>query len=99
MSDDRYDPVSPGEVLREEFLEPLGITAYRLAAATGMSQTRISQMLRGQRSVTADSALRLGAALGTSAQFWINLQSQYEVARERMAHDAEYAAITPLVEA
>jgi antitoxin HigA-1 len=72
-------PEHPGVILREEFLEPLDLSAYRLAAATGMSQTRVGEILKGDRSVTADAAVRLGIALGTTAEFWLGLQSDYDL--------------------
>jgi len=77
--------IHPGEVLREEFLEPLGITAYRLSKETGMPQMRISLILREQRAITADTALRFAAFFGTSAKFWMGLQEDYdlEAARDR----------------
>ena len=70
-----------GVILREEYLDPLGITAYQLAKATGMSQTRVGEILRGTRGITADAAVRLAVALGTTAEFWIGLQSDYDLRR------------------
>jgi addiction module HigA family antidote len=77
----KLDPVHPGEILIEDFLKPLGITQYRLAKAVGVSQRRIGEIVQGKRAVSADTAIRLGQALGTSAQFWMNLQSRYELER------------------
>jgi addiction module HigA family antidote len=74
-----YEPEHPGVILREEFLDPLGVTPYRLAAATGMSQTRIGEILRGERSITADAAVRLAVALETTAELWLGLQSDYDL--------------------
>ena len=84
-----HAPITPGEILREEFLEPLGITQYRLAQATGLTQTRISEIVRGKRAITADTSLRLARALGVDDHFWITLQVDYdlEVERDRRAHD------------
>jgi addiction module HigA family antidote len=81
--------IHPGEVLREEFLESLGITAYRLSKGTGIPQTRISLILREQRAITADTALRFAAFFGTSAKFWLGLQEDYdlEAARDRLSED------------
>ena len=81
--------IHPGEVLREEFLEPLGITAYRLSKETGMPQMRISLILREQRAISADTALRFAAFFGTSAKFWLGLQEDYdlEAARDRSGED------------
>lgn len=77
----------PGEILREDFLLPLGITQYRLAKAIGVPQRRIGQICAGQRAITPDTALRLGAFFGTDAQSWVNLQAHYdtECARAAMA--------------
>lgn len=72
-------PTHPGEILREEFLEPLGITPYRLAKDIGVPQTRISAILAGERAITAETALRLGRYFGTTAEFWLGLQEQYEL--------------------
>ncbi|MBL8378917.1 MAG: HigA family addiction module antidote protein [Burkholderiales bacterium] len=77
---------TPGEILLHEFLEPMGITQYRLAKEIGVPQRRIGEIVAGRRSITADTALRLAAFFGTDAHSWINLQSQYdtEMARESM---------------
>ncbi len=76
---------TPGEILRDEFLEPMGITQYRLAKEIGVPQRRIGEIVAGRRSITADTALRLAAFFGTDAQSWINLQSHYDT---EMARDA-----------
>jgi addiction module HigA family antidote len=81
MARRKLDPVHPGEILIEDFLKPLGITQYRLAKAVGVSQRRIGEIVQGKRAISADTAIRLGQALGTSAQFWMNLQSRYELER------------------
>ncbi len=73
----------PGEVLKEEFLLPLGISAYRLAKDTGLPQTRISEILREKRRITADTALRLGKYFGVSPRFWLGLQGDYDLEEER----------------
>lgn len=74
-----HEPISPGEILLTEFLEPLGISQYRLAKATGLSQTRIGEIVRGKRAITTETALRLSKALGTDDRFWINIQTDYDV--------------------
>jgi antitoxin HigA-1 len=74
--------IHPGEVLKEEFLMPLGITAYRLSKDTFIPQTRISEILKGKRRVTADSALRFAKYFGTSAKFWLGLQDDYDLEEE-----------------
>jgi addiction module HigA family antidote len=91
----RLPTIHPGEVLREDFLEPLGMTAYQLAKAISVEQTRISEILHGKRGITADTALRLSRFFGTSAQMWMKLQSRYELeeAFERM--QCELEAIRP----
>ncbi len=71
--------VHPGEILSEEFLKPLGITQYRLAKTIGVSQRRIGEIVQGNRGITADTALRLARALRTTPQFWMNLQSRYDL--------------------
>lgn len=75
--------IHPGEILFEEFLKPLGITAYKLAKETNIPQTRISQIIHGNRRITADTALRLSKYFGTSAQFWLGLQDDYDLEEER----------------
>ena len=72
-------PVHPGEILQEEFLVPMGISQYRLANDMGVSPRRINEIVRGARAITANTALRLGRYFGTSAQFWLNLQSHYDL--------------------
>ena len=72
-------PVHPGETLREDFLEPLGLSAHRLALDLRVPATRISEIVHGRRSITADTALRLARYFGMSAQFWMNLQSNYDL--------------------
>ncbi len=81
----RLPNIHPGEVLLEEFLKPLGITPYRLAKETGLSQTRISQILRGKRSVSAETALRLAKFFGVSPEFWLGLQNDYDLEENRKA--------------
>ena len=80
-------PVHPGEVLKEEFMTPLGLSANKLAHAIRVPANRISAIVSGDRSVTADTALRLAKAFGTTASFWLNLQTQYDLdcAREAAA--------------
>ena len=77
---------TPGDILLHDFLEPMGITQYRLAKEIGVPQRRISEIVAGRRSITAETALRLAAFFGTDAQSWLNLQSHYdtETARESM---------------
>jgi len=71
--------IHPGEILKEEFLEPCGISAYRLAKDLHISAPRVNDIVRGKRSVTADTAIRLGIYFGLPAQFWMNLQTDYDL--------------------
>lgn len=75
----KHKPVHPGEILLLDFLEPMGISAYRLAKDTGVSQQQYGRILKGTRSISADVALRLARYFGTSAQLWMGLQSQYDL--------------------
>jgi len=72
-------PIHPGEILLGDFLDPMGISQYRLAADIRVSPRRINEIVHGTRAVTANTALRLGRYFGTSAQFWLNLQSHYDL--------------------
>ena len=74
--------IHPGEVLNEEFLKPLGITAYRLSKDIEIPQTRTSQIIKGKRRITADTALRLSKYFGTSTKFWLGLQNDYDIEEE-----------------
>jgi addiction module HigA family antidote len=75
----RPEPVTPGEILAEEFLRPLGLSLREVASALDVPANRISQIVRGQRAITADTALRLARYLGTTPQLWLNLQSNFEL--------------------
>jgi addiction module HigA family antidote len=79
----KLDPIHPGEVLLAEFLEPLGLSQYRLARAISVPPRRINEIVHGNRAISADSALRLSRFFGTSAQFWLNLQARYDLETER----------------
>lgn len=81
-----FPPAHPGEVLREDFLKPLGLSQYALAKAIGVPQIRISEIVNGKRAITPDTALRLARYFGTSAEFWIGMQATYdlEMARDRI---------------
>ena len=76
-------PVHPGEVLIEEFLEPLSVTQHRLAVAIGVPPRRINEIIHGTRRITADTALRLSRYFGTSDRFWLNLQTRYDLEMEK----------------
>lgn len=92
----RLKNVHPGEVLAEEFLTPLGVSAYRLAKEIGVPATRVSEILHGRRAITADTALRLAKYFGTSAKFWLGLQEDYDLEEESLAKAKELKAIVPL---
>jgi len=79
MKNNKLPPIHPGEILREEFLEPMGISQYRLAKDISVPPRRINEIVHGKRSITADTALRLGRFFGMSAQFWLNLQTRYDL--------------------
>ena len=81
--------VHPGEVLNLEFLEPLEISAYRLSKDLKIPQTRISEIIKGRRRITADTALRLSKYFGNSAKFWLGLQDDYDIEKERDEKKAE----------
>ena len=93
----RLAPVTPGELLQEEFLEPLGISQYRLAKAIGVPASRISEIITGQRAITADTDLRLCRVLGLSPGYWLRAQAAHdtEVASALLAEELE--RIQPLV--
>ena len=81
------NPIHPGEILMEEFLEPLGVSQYRLAKDVSVSPRRINEIVHGKRSITADTALRLARFFGTTERFWLNLQVRYdlEVEKDRLS--------------
>jgi addiction module HigA family antidote len=89
MANKMYEPVHPGEILQEEFLEPMGISQYRVAVDTGVPPRRINEIVHGKRGISADTALRLSLYFGTSAEFWMNLQSKYDLEMERDRSEAE----------
>jgi addiction module HigA family antidote len=76
------EPIHPGEILQEDFLIPMKITAYKLAKETFLDQTRISEILKGKRSLTIDTALRLSKFFGTTPEFWINMQTQFDMEKK-----------------
>jgi addiction module HigA family antidote len=81
--------IHPGEILEEEFLKPFELTAYRLAKETNIPPTRISQILKGKRSITADTALRFSKFFGNSAEFWLGIQMEYDLREEKLAKKKE----------
>lgn len=93
---DKLDNVHPGEILEKDFLEPMNLTAYALAKAIGVDQTRISQLIKGKRSITADTAIRFSKIFNMSPEFWLNAQSRYDL-MEEMQHKENFQHIKPLV--
>ena len=93
---DKIAPIRPGEVLMEDFIEGFGITQNKLAVSIGVPPRRINEIVHGTRGITADTALRLGKLFGTTAQFWLNLQTLYDLdlAEDRAAEQID--AIVPL---
>lgn len=85
-----HAPITPGEILTEVFLTPLGISQYRLAQATGLPAWRIGEIIRGKRRITAETAIRLSRALGLSERYWINIQADYDI---EVVHDTNQAAL------
>ncbi len=98
MNMDHLAPIHPGEILNEDFLMPLGMSQYRLAHAIGVHPRRVNQIVHGTRGVSADTALRLARLFGTSPQFWLNMQAQYEldVEQDKLADQLEN--ITPMTQ-
>ena len=83
MSKTVMSPIHPGELLQEEFLEPLGLSQYRLAKDISVPPRRINEIVHGKRSISADTALRLARYFGTTDRFWLNLQSRYDLELEK----------------
>jgi addiction module HigA family antidote len=89
----RIPNISPGEILLEEFLKPFNITAYKLAKETHIPATRISQILKGNRKITVDTALRFARFFGNSPDFWLGIQNEYDLREERAAIQVELEKI------
>jgi addiction module HigA family antidote len=89
----RLKNIHPGEILSEEFLVPLQISAYRLSKDIGIPQTRISEIIRGNRRITADTALRLSKYFGNSPKFWLGLQDDFDIEEEQIGKERELNAI------
>lgn len=89
-------PIHPGEVLMEEFLDPLAVTQHRLAVSIGVPPRRINEIVHGKRRITANTALRLARFFGTTDRFWLNLQTRYDLEIEKDHLDGAIEAIQPL---
>ena len=85
--------IHPGEILEEEFLKPMGLTAYKLSQAIGVPQTRTSQIIKGRRRITADTALRFAKFFGTSTKFWLGLQNDFDIEEEQQNIEKELELI------
>ncbi len=92
----KLPPMHPGEVLREEFLVPMNLSPYALAKICDVPRTRIERIVREEISITADTALRLSRAFGTTAGFWLNLQTQFDIAMAEKAIGRALAKIVPV---
>jgi addiction module HigA family antidote len=92
---EKLNNIHPGEILLEEFLTPMGISAYRLAKETFLPQTRISEIIKGKRRITADTAIRFSKFFGTSAKFWLGLQDDYDLEEEKNQIKQVIAQIKP----
>lgn len=88
--------IHPGEILLEEFLIPMNITAYRLSHDIGIPQTRISEIIKGNRRITADTAIRFSNYFGNSAKFWLGLQNDYDIEDETTRKKTEFESIKKL---
>jgi antitoxin HigA-1 len=88
MKKEKLPLIHPGEILFEEFMEPLGLNQRQLAQALGVNVTRINRIIKGKSAITADTALRLGRYFGTTAQLWLNMQSRYDLEKARNEKEA-----------
>ena len=93
---DLIEPIHPGAILMEDFIEGFGITQNKLAVSIGVPPRRINEIVHGKRGITADTAIRLARYFGTSEEFWMNLQSNYELRLERRALQEQIDLISPL---
>jgi antitoxin HigA-1 len=93
---ERISPIHPGEVLMEEFLQPLGVTQHHLAVSIGVPPRRINEIVHGRRRITADTALRLARYFGTTDRFWLNLQTRFDLEVEKDHLGGALEAIRPL---
>lgn len=91
--EERLPNIHPGEILSKDFLEPLNLTPYRLAADIGVGRMRVSEIVNGKRDITPDTAIRLGLYFGIEPEFWLNLQAHYNLVEARLANTAQYSAI------
>ncbi len=90
--------IHPGEILKEEFLDPMGISAYRLSKETGLSQTRLGQLIKGQRNMTAETAVKLARFFEVPPEFWMNLQSFYDIEEAQKRYKKDLKSIHSIQE-
>ena len=90
--------IHPGEILKEEFLGPMGISVYRLSKETGLSQTRLGQLIKGKRSMTAETAVKLARFFEIPPEFWMNLQSFYDIEEAQKRYKKDLKSIHPIQE-
>jgi antitoxin HigA-1 len=95
---EKLSNIHPGEILLEEFLKPLNISAYRLSKDLGIPQTRISEIIKGNRSITADTAIRLSYYFGNSPKFWLGLQNDFDLEEQKKLKSLEFKHIKRLKE-
>jgi addiction module HigA family antidote len=95
---EKLSNIHPGEILLEEFLKPLNISAYRLSKDIGIPQTRTSEIIKGRRSITADTALRLSYYFGNSAKFWLGLQNDFDLEEEKKIKKSDFNRIKKIRE-
>ena len=93
---EKLNNISPGEILLEEFLIPLNITQYRLSKELHIPPTRVAEIVKGNRRITADTALRLSSYFGNSAKFWLGIQDDYDIENENNSKQAEFNSIKKL---
>jgi addiction module HigA family antidote len=94
MTEKAHDSITPGEILLEEFLIPLGISQYRLTKTIGVPPRRINEIVHGKRRITPETGLRMSRALGLTDRYWLNIQLDYDIEVEKDRHTAELDAIT-----
>lgn len=99
MAEKLYEPIHPGEVLMEDFIKGFGITQHKLAVDIEVPPRRINEIVHGKRAITADTALRLGRYFGIESQFWLNLQSRYDLEKAHCAVAEQLDKIVPIVAA
>jgi addiction module HigA family antidote len=96
LKPERLPNIHPGRIIKSEVLEARGITQTDLAAATGLPVSRINDLVKERRGITVDSAIRLGKALGTTPELWLNLQRSYDLEEAMLAHQKDYDSLVPL---